>query len=166
MHCGDQVASSCESCCSPNYHSHICLSEQWISWNDRSDVTVSSICFFHRVEWRIFILRRPFCSHFEEFQLILVLDATSGWNREKNDWVAFFRLDGDDFALWIVCSIFILVDCKDALWARTTKNTDWSTGPLARPFAHTAHSFACSALLALLACSTALTLLTPLLVGE
>ena len=23
-----------------------------------------------------------------------------------------------------------------ALWARTTKNTDWSTGPLARPFAH------------------------------
>ena len=25
---------------------------------------------------------------------------------------------------------------KNALWARITKNTDWSTGPLARPFAH------------------------------
>ena len=44
-----------------------------------------------------------------------------------------------------------------SLWARSTKNTDWSTGPLARPFARTAHSFACSALLASLACSAALT---------
>ena len=44
-----------------------------------------------------------------------------------------------------------------ALWARSTKNPDVSTGPLTRPFARllalltrTAHSFACSALLALL----------------
>ena len=44
-----------------------------------------------------------------------------------------------------------------AQWARIIKNTDWSTGPLARPFARTAHSFACSALIASLAPSAALT---------
>ena len=44
-----------------------------------------------------------------------------------------------------------------ALWVRTTKNTDRNTGPLARPLARTAHSFACSALLASPACSVALT---------
>ena len=44
-----------------------------------------------------------------------------------------------------------------ALWARIAKNTDWSTGPLARPFARTAHLFACSALLASLARSAVLT---------
>ena len=38
------------------------------------------------------------------------------------------------------------------LWSKTAKNTDWSTGPLARPFAR---SFACS-----------LTSLTPSLVGQ
>ena len=27
------------------------------------------------------------------------------------------------------------MSCHDALWARTAKNTDWSTWPLARPFA-------------------------------
>ena len=37
------------------------------------------------------------------------------------------------------------------------KNTDWSPGPLARPFTRTAHSFARSGLLALLAPSAALT---------
>ena len=36
-------------------------------------------------------------------------------------------------------------------WGRTAKNWDAGTGPHTRPFAHTAHSFACSALLALLA---------------
>ena len=30
------------------------------------------------------------------------------------------------------------------LWARTTKNTDWSTGPLARPFAPTLAPLTCS----------------------
>ena len=44
-----------------------------------------------------------------------------------------------------------------ALWARSTKNTDCSTRPLARPFTRIAHSFACSALRALLARSAALT---------
>ena len=34
------------------------------------------------------------------------------------------------------------------LWSITAKNTESSTGPLARPFARTAHSFACSGLLA------------------
>ena len=57
-----------------------------------------------------------------------------------------------------------------ALWARSTKNPDVITGPLARPFAHTAHSFICSAPLASLARSAALTrsltLLTPSLVGK
>ena len=38
-----------------------------------------------------------------------------------------------------------------------TKNPDCSTGSLARPFARTAHSFACSAILASLARSAALT---------
>ena len=33
-------------------------------------------------------------------------------------------------------------------WVRSTKNRDLSTGPLARPFARTSHSFACSRLLA------------------
>ena len=45
------------------------------------------------------------------------------------------------------------------LWARKIKNPDESTGPLARPFACTAHSFACSTLLASLARSAALTCL-------
>ena len=45
----------------------------------------------------------------------------------------------------------------DPLWSGTNKNRDVSTGPLARPFARTAHSFACSGLLALLAPSVALT---------
>ena len=47
-----------------------------------------------------------------------------------------------------------------ALWSRITKNPDVSAGPLAcpfAPFACTAHSFACSTLLALLAPSAALT---------
>ena len=48
-----------------------------------------------------------------------------------------------------------LVLSHSALWARTTKNTDCSTGPVARPFARTAHSFACTGLLASLAPSTA-----------
>ena len=46
-----------------------------------------------------------------------------------------------------------------AHWGRTARNWDVSIGPLARPFARfsqTAHSFACSALLALLARSAAL----------
>ena len=38
-----------------------------------------------------------------------------------------------------------------ALWSGTTKNPDVSIGLLAHPFAHTAHSFACSTLLASLA---------------
>ena len=45
---------------------------------------------------------------------------------------------------------------SNALWARKTKNADWSTGLFAHPFPRTAHSFACSALLALLARSAAL----------
>ena len=61
-----------------------------------------------------------------------------------------------------------------ALWSGTNKNRDVTTGPLARPlvcsFARTAHSFACSGLLASLAPSAALTRLltslTPLLVGK
>ena len=44
-----------------------------------------------------------------------------------------------------------------ALWSETNKNRDVSTGPLVRPFARTAHSFACSGLLASLAPSAALT---------
>ena len=48
-------------------------------------------------------------------------------------------------------------DGESALWFRLTKNQDISAGPLARPFARTAHSFACSALLASLAHSAALT---------
>ena len=43
------------------------------------------------------------------------------------------------------------------LWSGTNKNRDVSTGPLARPFARTAHLFACSRLLALFAPSAALT---------
>ena len=35
-----------------------------------------------------------------------------------------------------------------ALWSRTNKNRDVSTVPLARPFARTAHPFACSGRLA------------------
>ena len=31
-----------------------------------------------------------------------------------------------------------------SLWARMIKNTDWSTGPLARLFARTTHSLICS----------------------
>ena len=59
-----------------------------------------------------------------------------------------------------------------ALRAWITKNIDRSTWPLACPFTHlfTAHSFTCSAVLALLARSAALThlltLLTPSLVGK
>ena len=45
----------------------------------------------------------------------------------------------------------------DPLWSGTNKNRDVSTGPLARPFARTAHSFACSGLLASLAPSATLT---------
>ena len=63
------------------------------------------------------------------------------------------------------------------LWARSFKKPDVSMGPLARPFAHTAHSFACFALRSSLARSGALThslahslrslaLLTPSLVGK
>ena len=44
-----------------------------------------------------------------------------------------------------------------ALWSGINKNRDVSTGPLARPFARTAHSLACSGLPALLAPSAALT---------
>ena len=44
-----------------------------------------------------------------------------------------------------------------ALWFKTAMNRDVGTGPLARPFAHTAHLFACFRLLALLAPSAALT---------
>ena len=43
-----------------------------------------------------------------------------------------------------------------ALWSGTTKNPDVSTRMLAHPFAHTAHSFACSTLIALFARSAAL----------
>ena len=43
-----------------------------------------------------------------------------------------------------------------AQWARITKNIDWSTGPLALPFARTALSLTCSRLLASLAPSAAL----------
>ena len=43
-----------------------------------------------------------------------------------------------------------------ALWSRSTKNQDVSTGPLARPFARTVQCFACSTLLALLERSAAL----------
>ena len=46
---------------------------------------------------------------------------------------------------------------RGALWSRTNKNSDVSNGPLAYPFARTAHSFACSRLLTLLAPSAALT---------
>ena len=42
------------------------------------------------------------------------------------------------------------------LWSRRVKSRDVSTGPLARPLARTAHSFACSALVASLARPTAL----------
>ena len=43
-----------------------------------------------------------------------------------------------------------------ALWSGTNKNEDVSNEPLARPLARTAHSFACSALVASLARPTAL----------
>ena len=43
-----------------------------------------------------------------------------------------------------------------ALWSRITRNPDISTGPLARLFARTTHTFAYSALLTWLARSTAL----------
>ena len=46
---------------------------------------------------------------------------------------------------------------KIALWSGTNKNRDVSTGPLARPFARTAHSITCSGLLVMLAPSAALT---------
>ena len=66
----------------------------------------------------------------------------------------------------------ILDGVADARWSRTNNNRDVSTGPLASPFARTAHSFAYSGLLASLAPSAALTrslapltLLTPSLVG-
>ena len=48
-----------------------------------------------------------------------------------------------------------LLDDDGALWSGTNKNRDVSTGPLARSFARTAHSFACS-----------LTSLTPSFVGK
>ena len=63
-------------------------------------------------------------------------------NREINGWECI-RTDTDR--------------TTDALWSITAKNTDCSTGSLARPFAGTTHSFACSGLLALFAPSTALT---------
>ena len=44
-----------------------------------------------------------------------------------------------------------------ALWARIIKNPDWATRSSVRSFARSTHSFACSALLALLAHSAALT---------
>ena len=47
-------------------------------------------------------------------------------------------------------------DDDGALRSGTNKNRDVSTGPLARPFARTAHSFACSGLLASPAPSNAL----------
>ena len=61
-----------------------------------------------------------------------------------------------------------------ALWARTTKNTHWSTGPLAPPFAHLLVPLTCSLALHCLLCSRAqlcslvcsLTLLFPSLVGK
>ena len=45
---------------------------------------------------------------------------------------------------------------RSALWFKTAMNRDVNTGPFARPFACTAHSFTCSALLQLLARSPAL----------
>ena len=48
---------------------------------------------------------------------------------------------------------------KIPLRVRITKNAEWSTGPLTRPFT-------CSALLTSLACSAALTLLTTSFVGQ
>ena len=36
------------------------------------------------------------------------------------------------------------LSCGSPQWGRTAKNRDISTGPLAHPFARTAHSFACS----------------------
>ena len=67
-----------------------------------------------------------------------------------------------------VCLIRLPSDCNDdveaddpsgnkVLWSGLNKNRDVRTGPLARPFARTAHSFACSGLLASLAPSAALT---------
>ena len=49
-----------------------------------------------------------------------------------------------------------VVVAATALLFKTTKNRDVSTGPFAHPFACTIDSFACSALLTLLACSAAL----------
>ena len=46
---------------------------------------------------------------------------------------------------------------RNALWSGSNKNRDVCTGPLARPFARTAHLFACFGLLASLAPSAALT---------
>ena len=54
-----------------------------------------------------------------------------------------------DIAIQIAIAIAI------ALWARISKNTDWSTGLLAYPLAHSLAQFARS-----------LTLLTPSLVGQ
>ena len=78
------------------------------------------------------------------------------------------KIDGDD---WYLFATVMLFDSKTemgaALWSKTTKNTDCSTGPLAHPFVRLlrtarfalalrcAHSFACS-----------LTSLTPSLVGQ
>ena len=66
----------------------------------------------------------------------------------------------------VLTSLFLFVPDHSALWSRITKNTHCSTGSLAR----TAHSFACSTLLASLTRSAALarslTLLTPSLVGK
>ena len=61
-------------------------------------------------------------------------------------------------------------DLAVALWSRITRNTDWSTGPLARPFVYLRRSLIC---LLCLACFThtlcyahSLTLLTPSLMGN
>ena len=58
------------------------------------------------------------------------------------------------------CRVFVQIPNANVMniaaqWFRKANNRDVSTGPLARPFARTAHSFAGSALLALLARSLA-----------
>ena len=85
--------------------------------------------------------------------------------------LAHTRLRPFETCVVVVGSMLAKGNQGTALWSKTAKNTDCSTGPLTRPFACTAHSFAFSTLLASLTRSAALTRLlahsiTPTLMGK
>ena len=74
------------------------------------------------------------------------------WNSSMNIFVGFKMKLNLLLSFWFVSWCTCQRDIHyGPLWSRTAKNPDVSTAPLAHPFARAAHSFACSALLILLA---------------